>query len=75
MRHSYESITELVYFRGAPLFVDKRHRPPHKVLILGGVQMLTMGVFGECLWRILVLVQRINPFLNEKCFRRFILIP
>jgi polyisoprenyl-phosphate glycosyltransferase len=36
------------------------------VLVLGGAQMLTLGVFGEYLWRILVQVQRRNPFLVEK---------
>ena len=36
------------------------------VLVLGGAQMLTLGVFGEYLWRILVQVQRRNPYLLEK---------
>ncbi len=36
------------------------------VLVLGGAQMLTLGVFGEYLWRILVQVQRRNPFLIEQ---------
>ena len=35
------------------------------VLVLGGAQMLTLGVFGEYLWRILVQVQRRSPFLIE----------
>ena len=36
------------------------------VLVLGGAQMLTLGVFGEYLWRILVQVQRRNPYLVEQ---------
>ena len=36
------------------------------ILIMGGAQMLTLGVFGEYLWRILVQVQRRNPYLIEK---------
>lgn len=36
------------------------------VLVLGGAQMLTLGVFGEYLWRILVQVQRRNPYLVEE---------
>jgi polyisoprenyl-phosphate glycosyltransferase len=36
------------------------------ILVLGGTQMLTLGVFGEYLWRILVQVQRRNPYLIEK---------
>lgn len=36
------------------------------VLVLGGAQMLTLGVFGEYLWRILVQVQRRSPYLVEK---------
>jgi polyisoprenyl-phosphate glycosyltransferase len=36
------------------------------VLVLGGVQMLTLGVFGEYLWRILVQVQRRSPYLVEQ---------
>jgi len=36
------------------------------ILVLGGAQMLTLGVFGEYLWRILVQVQRRNPYLIEK---------
>ena len=35
------------------------------VLVLGGAQMLTLGVFGEYLWRILVQVQRRSPYLVE----------
>lgn len=36
------------------------------VLVLGGAQMLTLGVFGEYLWRILVQVQRRSPYLVEQ---------
>jgi len=36
------------------------------VLVLGGAQMLTLGVFGEYLWRILVQAQRRSPYLIEK---------
>ena len=36
------------------------------VLVLGGAQMLTLGVFGEYLWRILVQVQRRSPYTIEK---------
>ncbi len=36
------------------------------VLVLGGAQMLTLGVFGEYIWRILVQVQRRNPYLIEQ---------
>lgn len=35
------------------------------ILVLGGAQMLTLGVFGEYLWRILVQVQRRSPYLVE----------
>ena len=36
------------------------------VLVLGGAQMLTLGVFGEYIWRILVQVQRRSPYLVEQ---------
>lgn len=36
------------------------------VLVLGGAQMLTLGVFGEYLWRILVQVQRRSPYFVEQ---------
>lgn len=36
------------------------------VLVLGGAQMLTLGVFGEYLWRILVQVQQRNPYWVEQ---------
>ena len=36
------------------------------VLVLGGAQMLTLGVFGEYLWRILVQVQRRSPYFVER---------
>ena len=36
------------------------------VLVLGGAQMLTLGVFGEYLWRILVQVQRRSPYVVEE---------
>ncbi len=36
------------------------------ILVLGGAQMLTLGVFGEYLWRILVQVQRRSPYLVEE---------
>ena len=35
------------------------------ILVLGGAQMLTLGVFGEYLWRILVQVQQRNPYWIE----------
>ena len=35
------------------------------ILVLGGAQMLTLGVFGEYLWRILVQVQRRSPYTIE----------
>lgn len=35
------------------------------LLVLGGGQMLTLGVFGEYLWRIFVQVQRRSPYLVE----------
>ena len=38
------------------------------VLVLGGAQMLTLGVFGEYLWRILVQVQRRSPYVVEQLF-------
>lgn len=36
------------------------------ILVLGGAQMLTLGVFGEYLWRILVQVQQRNPYWIEQ---------
>ena len=36
------------------------------VLVLGGAQMLTLGFFGEYLWRILVQVQRRSPYWVEQ---------
>jgi dolichol-phosphate mannosyltransferase len=36
------------------------------ILILGGTQMLTLGIFGEYLWRILVQVQQRSPYLVER---------
>lgn len=36
------------------------------ILVLGGAQMLTLGVFGEYLWRILVQVQRRSPYVIEQ---------
>lgn len=36
------------------------------ILVLGGAQMLTLGVFGEYLWRILVQVQQRNPYWVEQ---------
>lgn len=34
-------------------------------IVMGGAQMLTLGVIGEYLWRILVRVQRRNPYWIE----------
>lgn len=39
------------------------------VLVLGGAQMLTLGIFGEYLWRILVQAQRRAPYIVERVFR------
>lgn len=35
------------------------------VLVLGGAQMLTLGIFGEYLWRILVQAQHRAPYIVE----------
>ena len=35
------------------------------ILVLGGAQMLTLGIFGEYLWRILVQAQRRAPYIVE----------
>ena len=39
------------------------------ILVLGGAQMLTLGIFGEYLWRILVLAQHRAPYIVEKVVR------
>ncbi len=36
------------------------------VLLLGGFQMLTLGVFGEYVWRILAQVQRREPYVIDE---------
>jgi dolichol-phosphate mannosyltransferase len=38
------------------------------VLILGGGQMLTLGIFGEYLWRVLAQAQRREPYLIDRIF-------
>jgi polyisoprenyl-phosphate glycosyltransferase len=38
------------------------------VLILGGGQMLTLGVFGEYLWRVLAQVQQREPYLIDRIY-------
>ena len=35
------------------------------ILVLGGAQMLTLGIFGEYLWRILVQAQHRAPYIVE----------
>ena len=40
------------------------------ILVLGGAQMLTLGIFGEYLWRILVQAQHRAPYIVEKIVRR-----
>lgn len=39
------------------------------ILVLGGAQMLTLGIFGEYLWRILVQAQHRAPYIVERVFR------
>jgi hypothetical protein len=39
------------------------------ILVLGGAQMLTLGIFGEYLWRILVQAQHRAPYIVEKVVR------
>ena len=39
------------------------------VLVLGGAQMFTLGVFGEYLWRILVQAQHRAPYIVESIYR------
>jgi dolichol-phosphate mannosyltransferase len=38
------------------------------VLILGGGQMLTLGIFGEYLWRVLAQVQQREPYLVDRIY-------
>ena len=38
------------------------------VLLLGGFQMLTLGIFGEYMWRILAQVQRREPYLVDRIY-------
>ncbi|MBR4252027.1 MAG: glycosyltransferase family 2 protein [Kiritimatiellae bacterium] len=39
------------------------------ILVLGGAQMLTLGIFGEYLWRILVQAQHRAPYVVETIVR------
>ena len=39
------------------------------ILVLGGFQMLTLGIFGEYMWRILAQVQRREPYLIDRFYR------
>jgi len=38
------------------------------VLVLGGFQMLTLGIFGEYVWRILAQVQNREPYIVDACY-------
>ncbi|MBN1269863.1 MAG: glycosyltransferase family 2 protein [Kiritimatiellae bacterium] len=38
------------------------------ILLLGGFQMLTLGVFGEYMWRILAQVQRREPYVVDAVY-------
>ena len=38
------------------------------ILVLGGFQMLTLGIFGEYMWRILAHVQRREPYIIDRTY-------
>ena len=40
------------------------------LLVLGGVQMITMGIFGEYLWRIFAQVQNRAPYIVDQVYDR-----
>lgn len=40
------------------------------ILVLGGVQIMTLGIFGEYLWRIFAQVQNRPPFIVDRIYDR-----